>query len=257
LKNNKFFPLQKQPKEQPVNLNALLDETDWYSQERFKVLYQLNLAKFSQNDEFKLALLNTGDLEIIALSTKSPYYTIAYDTKKECYGGNRLGIMMMTVRDEIIKGVAPVKNTAQKQLNDISVEYTTFNPANDASQQSDKNLKLLHQYGVHNQWDEKQVVVFPQLNDWLSNRYPCSIVVQGVEYDSTEKAFQIAKVDYAIKQKTELQLNDQEIAALEATKETMQSLSSVDRINDIVDEAKVNQFRSQEQRRAQIAPSPK
>ncbi len=255
MKNNSFFSTAKE--ESNVCLNTLLDETDWYDEKRFEVLYQLNLAKFSQNHHLKEALSSTVDRDIIALSTKLPWYTIAYDTKKGSYGGNRLGKMMMQVRNEIKNCEISAKNKAHKQIDHIGVEYTAFNPGKDASHLTDDNLKLLHRYGVDNQWEERKVVIFPQSNDWLSNRYVCNFEVDKEEYDSTEKAFQIAKVDYAIEQQSELQLNEKEIAALAATKKTMQSMSSGDRIKDIIDQAKKNQFRSLEQRREQQSPKPK
>jgi predicted NAD-dependent protein-ADP-ribosyltransferase YbiA (DUF1768 family) len=261
MKNNNFFPTAKQ--ESTINLNRLLDETDWYTQGRFEVLYQLNIAKFSRNDNLKYALLSTGHSDIIALSTKMPWYTIARDTEQR-FGSNRLGKMMMSVRDEVKEGETSANDIERNQQNDINVVYTTFHPdkqttpnlADDAVQPSDKNLELLHEYGNHNNWDEKQVVIFPRSNSWLSNRYTCTIEIEGVEYDSTEKAFQVAKVDYAMKRKTELQLNEKEIKALEATKNIMQSHSSID-LNDIVNQAKVCQFRPHEQRLAQKPLSPK
>ena len=76
---------------------------------------------------------------------------------------------MMQVRNEIKNCEISAKNKAHKQIELIGVEYTAFNPGKDASHLTDDNLKLLHRYGVDNQWEERKVVIFPQSNDWLQS----------------------------------------------------------------------------------------
>ena len=89
-----------------------------------------------------------------------------------------------------------------------------------------------------------------------SNRYVCSFKVDKEEYDSTEKAFQIAKVDYAIEQQNELQLNEKEILTL-ITKRNDAVLEFRRSYQGHYRPSQEESIWSLDQRRAQQSPKPK
>jgi ribA/ribD-fused uncharacterized protein len=80
-----FSVLFKQPKDSPVELMK-----DF-------VMYEVCLAKFSQNQDIKEILLSTGDEEICETTTVDEYWA----TGKEGKGKNKLGKILMYIRKQL------------------------------------------------------------------------------------------------------------------------------------------------------------
>lgn len=84
------------------------DEEKWIKV-REKIIYQGNLAKFSQNSDLKEYLLSTGDIILVEASPFDRIYGIGYDIfskevqqlDTEKWGLNLLGKCLMQVREEL------------------------------------------------------------------------------------------------------------------------------------------------------------
>lgn len=75
--------------------NVVLRE-DW-EQVKNQIMYEICLAKFSQNEDLKEKLLNTGDEELVEGNTWHDTYWGVYNRK----GKNKLGKILMRVREEL------------------------------------------------------------------------------------------------------------------------------------------------------------
>lgn len=82
------------------------DDKVW-SENRFNVMKNALLLKFSQNEELKNKLLNTGDKTIYEASKFDRIWGIGYfysqitEKSREKFGLNLLGTCLMQVRDEL------------------------------------------------------------------------------------------------------------------------------------------------------------
>ncbi|KAH0542704.1 hypothetical protein FGG08_002939 [Glutinoglossum americanum] len=81
------------------------DESTW-SKNRSRIVQSGNLLKFSQDEELKRILLETGDREIVEASPRDRIWGIGYGAKnapsmREKWGLNLLGKVLMEVRKQI------------------------------------------------------------------------------------------------------------------------------------------------------------
>lgn len=86
------------------------DDNVW-TEKRFQIVVDGNLAKFSQNDDLQQFLLSTGDKIIVEASPKDRIWGIGFDefapeaTNPALWNGeNLLGFALMEVRDRL-KGI--------------------------------------------------------------------------------------------------------------------------------------------------------
>lgn len=84
-------------------------DSELWDKNKIRIVYEGNLAKFSQNEDLKSKILNTGDK---ILAEASPYDKIwgigrgikdgdVINNPNNWYGENLLGFILMRVRDEI------------------------------------------------------------------------------------------------------------------------------------------------------------
>lgn len=78
---------------QTVQLTA-----DWHAKKE-KIMLECLRAKFSQHPAIQKKLIETGDSELIENSPTDPYWGCG----KNGTGKNRLGVLLMQVRDELKK----------------------------------------------------------------------------------------------------------------------------------------------------------
>ena len=85
------------------------DEDTW-NKNRFEIVYQGILLKFSQNDELKQVLLGTGDTVIVEAAPRDRIWGIGLSAEKakqmdssEWPGQNLLGHVLMKCREELKK----------------------------------------------------------------------------------------------------------------------------------------------------------
>lgn len=82
------------------------DDNVW-SQNRFNIMKNALLLKFTQNKDLKIKLLNTGDKIIYEASKFDKIWGIGYfcsqitEKSREKFGLNLLGICLMQIRDEL------------------------------------------------------------------------------------------------------------------------------------------------------------
>lgn len=83
------------------------DDNVW-TEKRFQIVVDGNLAKFSQNDDLQQFLLSTGDKIIVEASPKDRIWGIGFDefapeaTNPALWNGeNLLGFALMEVRDRL------------------------------------------------------------------------------------------------------------------------------------------------------------
>ncbi len=83
------------------------DDSVW-TERRFQIVVEGNLAKFSQNDDLRQFLLGTGDKIIVEASPKDRIWGIGFDefapeaTNPALWNGeNLLGFALMEVRDRL------------------------------------------------------------------------------------------------------------------------------------------------------------
>lgn len=69
---------------------------DW-EEVKDQIMYEICLAKFSQNSDLKKKLLDTGDEELIEGNTWHDTYWGVYNRK----GKNKLGKILMRIREEL------------------------------------------------------------------------------------------------------------------------------------------------------------
>lgn len=81
---------------------------DVWIEKRFQIVVESNLAKFSQNDDLRHFMLNTGDKIIVEASPKDTIWGIGFDefapeaTNPSLWNGeNLLGFALMEVRDRL------------------------------------------------------------------------------------------------------------------------------------------------------------
>lgn len=83
------------------------DEKKW-NKHKYKIVYDANYAKFTQNEVLKKKLLATGDTHIVEASPTDKIWGIGFSMtnpnrfKTELWGENLLGKAIMEVRDAII-----------------------------------------------------------------------------------------------------------------------------------------------------------
>lgn len=70
---------------------------DW-EQVKDRIMYEIVLAKFTQNEQLRIALLNTGDAELIEGNTWGDTYWGVYNGQ----GQNKLGKILMDVRHQLL-----------------------------------------------------------------------------------------------------------------------------------------------------------
>lgn len=75
---------------------SVLLREDW-EEVKDQIMYEICLAKFSQNEDLKEKLLNTGDEELVEGNTWHDTYWGVYNRK----GKNKLGKILMRVREEL------------------------------------------------------------------------------------------------------------------------------------------------------------
>lgn len=85
------------------------DDSVW-TEIRFQIVVEGNLAKFSQNDDLRHFLLSTGDKIIVEASPKDTIWGIGFDefapeaTNPALWNGeNLLGFALMEVRDRLME----------------------------------------------------------------------------------------------------------------------------------------------------------
>lgn len=86
------------------------DDNVW-TEKRFQIVVEGNLAKFSQNEDLRHFLLSTGDKILVEASPKDTIWGIGFDefapeaTNPALWNGeNLLGFALMEVRDRL-KGI--------------------------------------------------------------------------------------------------------------------------------------------------------
>ena len=84
--------------------------THWDINKEF-LMYEVNLAKYSQFEDYRKILLSTGNKELVEVNGKDTVWGIglyANDSRihdpKQWKGQNLLGKVLMKVREELIKG---------------------------------------------------------------------------------------------------------------------------------------------------------
>lgn len=75
--------------------NVILRE-DW-EEVKDQIMYEICLAKFSQNPDLKKKLIDTGDEELVEGNTWRDTYWGVYNRK----GKNKLGKILMRIREEL------------------------------------------------------------------------------------------------------------------------------------------------------------
>lgn len=95
-----------------VGREVLGFEQELWNEERFKIVVNANLAKFSQNSELRQFLLNTGNRVLVEASPVDKIWGIglaqdnpASEDPNAWKGLNLLGFALMEVRDQLIKQV--------------------------------------------------------------------------------------------------------------------------------------------------------
>ena len=84
-------------KERALNLKSF-KRANW-EEEKEKVMYRGITAKFLQHPELEKKLISTGSAHLIELTSKDPYWGQSKDGK----GSNRLGELLMSLRNELSK----------------------------------------------------------------------------------------------------------------------------------------------------------
>jgi len=83
---------------------------DW-EQVKEDIMFTGLVAKFSQNPSLRKSLLKTGDVELIEASPYDYYWGVG----KNGSGENRLGILLMILRDELAKPFPEISLTEIKK----------------------------------------------------------------------------------------------------------------------------------------------
>ena len=88
-----------------ISINSLLKKTSWYKNERFVVLEQATLYKFSQNPRLKQLLLSTSDALIVGLTIGNhpSHHTWGTAYENDRPGCNQLGRIPMSVRSTLAR----------------------------------------------------------------------------------------------------------------------------------------------------------
>jgi len=84
---------------------------DWESV-KDQVMRQAVLAKFTQHDELKALLLSTGNAKLVEHTTNDSYWGDGGDGS----GKNRLGLILMEVREQLRQEVAQTPKGSQGQI---------------------------------------------------------------------------------------------------------------------------------------------
>lgn len=105
---NKIIALSKEDEKQAKPLGRLIknfDKDTWRAVDK-DIVRKINLAKFGQNEALKTKLLATGTATLVQASPVDAKWGIGMtaeeaDSKKDQWGENLLGIVIMAVRDEL------------------------------------------------------------------------------------------------------------------------------------------------------------